>query len=577
MDPTHPEEPATDPIAERPLSGADFEDLVREVVHRMHGVLDEQARLRLLLDAVVTMAADLSLDSVLSRIVTIASRLVNARYAALGVLETDSSQRLRTFVHQGISDDQVALIGDLPRGHGLLGLLIDRPEPVRLHDIAEHPQSYGFPPNHPPMHSFLGVPVLIRDQVFGNLYLTEKGGGVDFTAQDEEIVVALAAAAGVVIENARLYEEAARRQEWLSATSDMVRLLSGSADAADAFNLVADCARTAAEADVTWIVTGPSAAELRVIAVSSAGQSPDRPGAATLESPLTRLVVERGEPLSVEDVSSDPQLFPAGPLPGWPPVGAAIVVPLGPPSGITGALGLAWTAQRVGQYRSMNSEMPTSFARQAALALQLVRAREDQHRLVIFEDRDRIARDLHDVVIQRLFAIGLGLQAASRNVKSPEIEQVLEHAVDELDTTIKDIRRTIFALGATESSDTIQAEITRVVDRAATTLGFHPQLRFEGPVRTLVRRELVSDMLAVLAEALSNTSRHAVPSMVTVTLAVSDEIVLTVADNGRGMPEGVAESGLANIRHRAERHGGRFRVESSPGKGTILLWTVPTS
>src|SRR5690606_16258274 len=212
------EEPG-DAAERRPLSEADFEDLLEEVLARMHEVRDQQDRLRLLLDAVVTMAADLTLDGVLSRIVAVAGRLVGARYAALGVLGEGTGKRLRTVVHHGIDDDVAARIGELPSGRGLLGLLIDRPEPVRLPGLTRHPASYGVPPGHPPMHSFLGVPVRIRDQVFGNLYLTEKAGGEDFTAEDEEIVLALAAAAGVAVENARLYEETTRRASWLRATA----------------------------------------------------------------------------------------------------------------------------------------------------------------------------------------------------------------------------------------------------------------------------------------------------------------------------------------------------------------------
>ncbi|KAA1417810.1 GAF domain-containing protein [Nocardioides humilatus] len=394
------------------LQGADFEELVREVEARMQGALDQQARLRLLLDAVVTMAADLTLDGVLSRIVAIASRLADARYAALGVLGDADEQPLRTFIHHGISADVAVEIGDLPRGHGLLGLIIDRPEPLRLHDIAEHPESYGFPPNHPPMHSFLGVPVRIRDRVFGNLYLTEKRDGTDFTAEDEEIVIALAAAAGVTIENARLYEEAQQ-------------------------------------------------------------------------------------------------------------------------------------------------------------------AREDRERLLVLEDRDRIGRDLHDLIIQRLFAVGLGLQSSSRLVAQPEVSKRLEQAVDDIDATIKDIRRTIFALGAPDLSDDVQAEVTRLVDRAAATLKFRPELSFIGPVRTLINEDLVPDLLAVLGEALSNAARHAFASSGAVVVSAGDEIVLTVIDDGRAMPPDIVESGLANIRRRAEQRGGTFSVESSPGEGTTLRWAVP--
>ena len=210
-----------------PLSGAGLDDLLRETLVRVDGVMQDQRRLRLLLDAVVGIAADLSLDSVLARIVQVASELADARYAALGVLGGGSEQPLRAFIHHGISEGERQLIGDLPSGHGLLGLIIDRPEPLRLHDIAEDPASYGFPEHHPEMRSFLGVPVRIGDRVFGNLYLTEKAGAGDFTEQDEAVVVALAAAAGVVIENALLYEEGARREQWLEATAEIAGSLVG--------------------------------------------------------------------------------------------------------------------------------------------------------------------------------------------------------------------------------------------------------------------------------------------------------------------------------------------------------------
>ncbi len=258
------------------MRDAEFEHLIAEVVDRMHTALDQQARLRLLLDAVVAMAADLSLDSVLSRIVTIASRLVDARYAALGVLGEGPGRRLRTFVHHGMDDETVVRIGDLPSGHGLLGLIIDRPEPLRLHDIAEHPDSYGFPRHHPPMHSFLGVPVRIRGRVFGNLYLTEKAGDVDFTADDQEVVIALAAAAGVVIENARLYEEAAHREMWLKATAEIIAQLAAR-EAGDSLRTVAERARAVARADLAWIVAGPAADELEVVAVSGVDVPRARP------------------------------------------------------------------------------------------------------------------------------------------------------------------------------------------------------------------------------------------------------------------------------------------------------------
>jgi len=566
-------DPGTDPFV---LADTGFDDLLREVLNRVHGVLDEQARWRLLLDAVVTMAADLSLDGLLARIVQIATRLADAEYAALGVLGEGPERRLRTFVHHGMSPVQVHEIGDLPTGHGLLGLIIDRPEPLRLHDIAEHPASYGFPQGHPPMSSFLGVPVRIRDRIFGNLYLTEKNGGGDFTQQDEDIVVALAAAAGVAIENARLLEQAARREKWLSATAEISGLLSGWASGADALQAVADRAREVAGADLAWIVAGDDQDHLRLWVVS--GADVDVPLAAatvSMERSLARDVVRTGAPVSVDDLCADPRAFTGEGIPGWPVLGPAIIVPLRNSAGTEGVLALAWTPDRMSDYLAVDAALPASFAEQAALALQVAQARSDQQRLAVFEDRDRIGRDLHDLVIQRLFAIGLSLQSTGRFTDQPEVAKRLNTAVDDLDATIKDIRRSIFALGSMEDAADIQAEVTRLVDRAAATMKFRPSLTLEGPIRTRISSTVAPDLLAVLAEALSNASRHANASAVDVVLSAGDHIVLVVRDDGTGLPSRVNESGLRNMRLRAEQLGGKCEVASSPGAGTVIEWTVP--
>ncbi|MCR1783269.1 GAF domain-containing protein [Nocardioides carbamazepini] len=514
------------------LDEVEFEDLVRAVLDRMHGALDQQARLQLLLDAVVTISADLSLDGVLSRIVAIVSRLVDARYAALGVLSAGGRRRLRTFVHHGIPTDLAAEIGDLPTGHGLLGLIIDRPEPLRLHDIAEHPASYGFPAHHPPMSSFLGVPVRIRDRVFGNLYLTEKAGGGDFTAEDEEIVVALAAAAGVAIENARLYEETTTREAWARATATLAPTLADPAPSDDPVAGLATQVRDLAGADAAWVTLTPDDEVASVIAHSG-----------------------------VEDHGDGPVL----------------AVPFAPSAGASGTLSLAWSPEHEDRYHVLDPKLVEAYAEQAALSLQLAEAREDQRRLAVLEDRDRIGRDLHDLVIQRLFAVGLGLQGATRLVQRPEVAARIEQAVDDLDATIKDIRRAIFGLSSLETAGDVQAEVTRLVDRAAATLKFRPALRFEGPVRTLIPDEVVPDLLAVLAEGLSNASRHAGASAVDVMVEAGDRIVLTVSDNGRGIAGAVTESGIANMRARAEQRGGALVVESAPDGGTTLVWTVPRS
>ena len=549
------------------LSRADFDLLLREVLKRVHGALDEQARLRLLLDAVVSMAADLSLDGVLSRIVRIASELVGAQYAALGVLGHGPDRRLRTFIHHGMSAEQVVEIGDLPTGHGLLGMITEHPRPLRLHDIAAHPASYGFPASHPPMSSFLGVPVRIRDQVFGNLYLTEKVGGVDFTQVDEDVVIALAAAAGVAIENARLYEQAARRQRWLSATAEITALLAGAGTGQDALQAVAERAREVAGADVAWIATGTDDDEHDVRAVSGGEAVTDAVDGLVLDASLSRQVVRTGEPLRVPRYGGHGDDGRSG-------LGPAIIVPLRNPEGVEGVLALAWTPENADGFHNVDAVLPASFAEQAALALQVARAREAQQRLALFEDRDRIGRDLHDLVIQRLFAIGLSLQSVSRLVADPQVTKRLQVAVEDLDATIRDIRRSIFALGASDEAADIQTEVTRLVERAAATLKFRPSLRLDGPVRTRIDQQTAPHLLAVLGEALSNAARHARASAVEVTLTVADDVRLVVADNGSGVRGEVPESGLLNMRQRAEGLGGSCRVESSSA-GTTVSWTVP--
>jgi signal transduction histidine kinase len=564
------EEPASVPA----LGEVDFDSLLREVLNRVHGALDQQERLRLLLDAVMTMGADLSLDGVLARIVTVASNLVDARYAALGVLDVGPGRRLRTFVHHGMSPVQVEEIGDLPTGHGLLGVLIDDPRPIRLQDIAAHPASYGFPEHHPPMKSFLGVPVRIRDRVFGNLYLTEKAGPGDFTAEDEEVVVALAAAAGVAIENARLYEEAAQRQRWLSATAEVIGILADATSQDIALQTVADRAREIARADVAWVMTGADPDSLTLEVVS--GFDADVPSIRSVsgDSPLASAVVRTGESMSLRDLADDPRGLGPSPALGLPPLGPAIAVPLGS-GAVGGALVLAWYPEHAWLFDTVEPVMPASFAEQATLALQLARVRSDQQRLAVFEDRDRIGRDLHDLVIQRLFAVGLSLEGAGRRVTDPDVTARLSQAVDDLDDTIKDIRRTIFALGSLGETEDIQAEVTRLVDRAAGTLKFRPALKFEGPVRSLVSSDVAPDLLAVLGEALSNASRHAGASQVDVLLAAGDQITLTIADDGRGFPDQVVEGGLGNMRERAHKHGGEMTVASTRSVGTTITWVVP--
>jgi signal transduction histidine kinase len=561
---------------DRGLADVDSDRLLREVLVRVQGMLDEQARLRLLLDAVVAISSELTLDGVLTRIVRSASTLVGARYAALGVQSEGPERVLRTFVHHGMGSDVVERIGDLPAGRGLLGLLIDEPRPLRLRDIAAHPASYGFPEHHPAMTSFLGVPVRTRERVSGHLYLTEKEGGQDFTEVDESIAVALAAAAGVAIENATLYEEAERRQAWLSATVEIISLLSDDTPTDRALQAVADRARSVSGADVAWVVSGSDPQDLHLEVVAGAPVDREAMHALPMHRSLASLVVSTGESISVDDLATDPRAVDPSSLDGWPQLGPMMALPLPSSSGIEGVISLAWTPERIDAFRRLDPRLPTSFAEQAALALHVARSRGDRERMSLLEDRDRIGRDLHDLVIQRLFGVGLGLDSTVRMVPAGEPAQRLRQAVVDIDDTIKDIRRAIFALGTLEGSTDLQTEIEILVDRAAATMKLRPKLRLEGPIRTTVPAAVTDDLLAVVGEALTNVSRHAHASTVEVRVVVDhDTLEVIVTDDGIGMPSDALESGLHNMRERAAGHGGELVVESEAGTGTTLTWSVP--
>ncbi|MEU8254204.1 GAF domain-containing protein [Micromonospora inaquosa] len=563
-------EPSTAPsLGLSPLSRVRLDELLQEMLVRVGEVVTSRERLRALLDAVVGIGTNLDLRTTLQRIVQAACELVGARYGALGVVGPD--RLLHDFIVHGITAEQHEQIGDLPHGRGVLGLLIDEPRPLRMPDITQHPRSYGFPANHPPMHSFLGVPVLIRDQVFGNLYLAEKQGGAQFTEDDEEIVVALAAAAGVAIENARLYALAHRRQRWLAATAEITAVLLGEVRRTDALALVARRAREVAEAELALVLLYDGDTEqFSVEVVDGADQQAHPLVGAVLPAADTSFgaAVAEGRHDQVDDLAH------AAPWPALLHTGPAMISPLATAETLHGVLIVAHRPERGGGASEEDLALLGSFAGQAALAMERARGQEERELLVVLEDRERIARDLHDVVIQRLFATGLQLQSAAPMAR-PEVAKRVNAAVDDLDATIRDIRRTIFELRTPMSSE-LRTEIRAAIEAAAESLGFKPHLELTGPVDSAVPDAIRPDLTAVLREALSNVVRHSRCSRVDVAVRVdAGQVTVTVSDDGVGCDPAAARGGLVNLRERASRLAGTFTILGVEPHGTELRWAVP--
>ncbi|MBG0823376.1 GAF domain-containing protein [Planomonospora sp. ID91781] len=549
-----------------------LDDLLSELQDRLETVLATRDRVHALLEAVVSVGSDLDLETVLRRITEAAAKLVDARYAALGVIGEGGT--LERFIPVGLTEEEIARIEHWPHGKGLLGLLIKDPQTLRMADLAEHPESYGFPAGHPPMRSFLGVPVRVRDEVFGNLYLTEKAGGGAFEEEDEAVVNALAAAAGVAIENARLYEETRRREDWLRVSSEVTTSLLSGDDPGEVLTIMARRARELTGAD-TAMVSFPHEDVVRIEIVEGFGEELLRARDMQMDRSLAGVTLRTGRPQSTPDLQESTGHPPH--LEGVP-LGPAIAVPLG---GTDGARGVLVLARRSGAppFGEPDLRMAEALGGQAAIALELAAARRDAERLGLLEDRDRIAKDLHDVVIQRLFAVAMTLMSTVRMVEHPAASARLQHAVDELDQTIKEIRSTIFALQTPPQAGparTLRGRVTELVEAAREQLGFMPGIRMEGPLDNTVPEEIGEQLRAVLREALSNVARHARASRAQVLVEVSGgALLLEVSDNGVGIPEDGRRSGLRNLAERAERLGGSFTAERAEGGGSRLRWRVP--
>ncbi|GHI03889.1 histidine kinase [Streptomyces cellostaticus] len=553
-----------------------LDELLEELQARLDAARGTRDRVHSLLEAVLSVGRELDLEQALHSIVDAAAALVDAEYAALGVIGPDG-KTLSGFHTVGFTEEQIAGIGPYPQGHGILGELIRHPEPLRLAKLSRHPASYGFPPGHPPMNSFLGVPIRVRDQVFGNLYLTEKRGGAQFDEEDESVLATLAVAAGVAIDNARLYEESRLRERWLRANAEITHSLMSGSERAEALDLIAERAREISDAALAAVAmplegSGSLSVEIAVGVDAEAHRGLVLP----LRRSLMGLAFCAAAPVTSDDVAHDERVSPEPPRFGG--LGPAVAVPIG--TGEGGVRGVVLLAREDGRpvFSAKETQMLVGFAAQAAIAMELAERRHDAEQIALLKDRDRIARDLHDVAIQRLFATGMTLQSAGRFIEHPEAAERVLRAVDDLDETIKIIRSAIFGLRAREGAvgSGLRARVVLVAGEAAPVLGFSPAVRMEGLVDTEVPRDIADHVVAVLSEALTNIARHAHADRADVLLTTDgSEVRLKVADNGVGIPPDGRRSGLRNMAERAEQLGGRLEVSRSDGGGATLTWWVP--
>jgi signal transduction histidine kinase len=526
-----------------------------------------------LLEAVLAVSSELDLDAALRQIVRSAIRLVDARYGAIGVLGADGS--LSKFVFDGIDEETRRKIGPFPAGWGVLGVVIEENKPLRLDDVAAHPASVGFPPHHPPMRSFLGVPIRTRRETFGRLYLTEKHDGGSFTEDDEAVVLALAAAAGTAVDNARLFEEIRRRERWLDASSEITAELLAGTDALDALQLIVERALELTAADYAVLLVPEDAeedpAEISELTIAvCAGGGIDTlvgrkiPATGSISGQVFRERVPRNVACLADD--------PIGGLDSR--FGPALAVPMRACDVIFGVL-LVVRESSNAVFDERELQVVSSFADQAALALQRAEAQAARRERDVLADRDRIARDLHDHVIQRLFSIGMSMQSTHRRAKSPAVADRLAEHIDQLHEVIQDVRAAIFDLHtSTAGSTRFRAHVQQII---SDLLGDSPTritVRMSGPL-DILPPTLAEHAEAVVREAVSNTVRHAQASDLSVTVSLNGDLVVDVTDNGIGFPETTTRSGLCNLAERATQCGGHFVVKPLESGGTRLLWTAP--
>jgi two-component system, NarL family, sensor histidine kinase DevS len=542
------------------------------------GVVSGQSDYRdLLLDAGLALSSERSLPAILQRIVELASQLTGARYGAIGVLDPNGG--ISQFVYTGITPEQHAAIGHLPVGKGILGVLIADPRPLRLRDLRSDPRSTGFPPNHPPMRSFLGAPVTARGRVFGNIYLTEKQGAAEFDAHDERALVVLASQAGVAVENAHLNEELEIRVQRLDALHAIGTAAVRGDDPDTVVGLVARHARTLLRADLAGTaVPSRDHRQLTVLAADGTEAESIVGEVFPLEGSVSGDAITSGRVVALGDAAVDDHV--AQPIARSGVFGPALFVPMAARGKPFGTLLLA---RRRGREPFEDGEMRLAelFAGQAALVLEQARLQREVHRLETLEDRERIARELHDGTVQSLFTVGLGLQGTASLVGEPEAARRIQSAVEELDRVIRDLRNYIFGL---EPGVLAQRQLDQALEEMVEEFQYRTGVVAIAEIDPGAAAALAQDaaeVVQLIREALSNVSRHAGAATCRVSLNRDPDanvVRLEVDDDGRGFDAAVDKGtgrGLGNLRARTARLGGRAEIVSVPGEGTTVRIAIP--
>jgi signal transduction histidine kinase len=543
-----------------------------------------------LLQAALGLASDLDLPTVLQRFVTAAANLTGAGFAAINVLDTRG--RSTSFIHTGVDEALTRLIGRSPHAVGVLGIIPSHGT-LRLDDLTAHPAFRGFPPNHPPMGPFLGTAVRVRDRVFGYLYLSEKPGG--FVPDDDDIVLTLAAAAAVAIQNAQLYEASERRERWLRAGQQITTMLLSGADQEDVLAQVAASSREVANADTAALVL-PGMGDHLVMEIVDGVGADELVGTLMPPDGRAQTVLRDGNGLVVDSLHRARAMR----VDAMRRFGPALYAPMQADGRGVGVLVLL---RLVGSPPFGRTDLDTaeSYAAQAALALVLAEARHAQDVAALLDERERIARDLHDLAIQQLFATGMQLETirrrAARGVNPSDLTGIVDDALDNVDSTVRQIRSIVHALRDPDAAAPLAERLRRESSLARTGLGFAPSLvikldgrvldsddAFEGDAAALddrVGEGLADDVVAVVREGLANAARHAQATAVSVRVEVEGEgtsgrVVIEVEDDGAGLPaERDRKSGTSNLAARAHRHGGTFSLGTTQeGRGTLLVWAV---